>query len=83
MSRMMSRGRSVRSDGSAPRAGAARPGGRADERRHLGRQPGGVALEHEQPDLVEHRLDRLGVERLALGEQDLLGGRRLRALVAG
>ena len=31
----------------------------------LGRQAGRVALEHEQRDLVEHRLDGVGIERIA------------------
>src|SRR3954466_8017203 len=38
-------------------------------------QPRRVALQHEQPDLVEHVVDRLGVGPLALGAQDALGPR--------
>ena len=45
-------------------------------------QAGRVPLEHEQPDLVEHRLHRLRRERLPLGQHDLLGRRRLWLLVA-
>jgi len=41
----------------------------------------GVALEHEQVDLAEDLLDRLGIERLAGGAEDLLSGRRLHPLV--
>ena len=48
---------------------------------HLRSQPRRVALQHQQPDLVEHLLYDLRRARLALGAQDLLGRRRLRALV--
>src|SRR5688572_33387039 len=51
------------------------------ERAHMRGQPGRVALEHEQRDLVEHRVRRGRVERLALGPHDLLRGRRLLELV--
>src|SRR5918992_1627000 len=50
---------------------------------HLARQPGSVALEHEQVDLLEHRVDGVRVERLARRALDLLDRRRLRALVRG
>ncbi len=40
-----------------------------------------VALEHEQVDVREGPLHPFGVQALALGAEDLLGGRRLRALV--
>src|SRR6202034_2738766 len=49
---------------------------------HLCGKAGSVALEHQQPYLVEHRFHRLGRERLAPGEHDLLGLGRARLLVA-
>src|SRR3954451_4956937 len=51
------------------------------ERAHARGEPGRVALQDEQRDLVEHRLDGGGVEPLALGQHDLLRGCRLGALV--
>ena len=47
----------------------------------LRRETGGIALEDEQADLGEHRLDGRHGQRLALGQQDLLGARRPRSLV--
>jgi hypothetical protein len=47
----------------------------------LAARAGGVALEHEQRDLIEHRLHDRGIERVAAGERDLVGGRGLGALV--
>ena len=55
-----------------------RTGGR--ELADLGRQAGRIALEHEQRDLVEHRLHGGGIERIAARERDLVGGRGLGAL---
>src|ERR1019366_10533957 len=49
---------------------------------YLGGEAGGIALEHQQPDLREHRLDRLHGQGLAVGEQDLLGLGGARALIA-
>src|SRR5438105_3463785 len=61
-------------------AGArSRPRGR--QLGHLVRQRRGIALEYEQVDLAEGVLDPARLERRALGAQDLLGDRRLRALV--
>src|SRR4051794_1708202 len=51
------------------------------ERAHARGEARRVALEDEQCDLVEHRLHRRGVARLALGQHDLLGGCRLGPLV--
>src|SRR5919109_193721 len=65
--------------GRLPRIGGHRLTDR--ERVHVGRQAGRVALEDEEGDLVEHRIGGGRVERLALGEHDLLGGRRLLELV--
>src|ERR1700736_236941 len=59
-------------------AGAARaPAGLAAEPvrgqlRHLRRQARGVALQHEQADLREHRLHLRRAQRLTLGQEDLL-----------
>src|SRR5277367_5677386 len=55
---------------------------RGRQLRDLRRQAGGVALEHQQPDLREHRLDRFARQRLALREQNLLGGGLASTLVA-
>src|SRR5437588_12319236 len=46
------------------------------------REPGRVVLEHQHVDAIEDLLDPLRVERLALGEQDLLGRGGLGPLVA-
>src|ERR1700733_14513322 len=54
---------------------------RTRQLRHVLGERGRIALEHEQVDLAEDVLDGLRVERLPGGPQDLLGGRRLRALV--
>src|ERR1035441_2684691 len=43
---------------------------------YLGGEAGGIALEHQQPDLREHRLDRLHGQGLAVGEQDRSEERR-------
>src|SRR6476619_3340874 len=51
------------------------------ERADTGREGRGVALQDEQGDLVEHGLDLLGIERVAVGADDALGLRRARALV--
>src|SRR4051794_20847320 len=61
------------------RIGGHRIAGR--EGAHVRGQAGRVALEDEQRDLVEHRVRRRGIERLALGAHDLLGRRRLLELV--
>src|SRR5439155_16641110 len=45
------------------------------------REAGGVALQDQQGDVVEHLLDHVGVERLALDAHDLLDRRGLRPLV--
>src|SRR4051812_18230449 len=50
---------------------------------HAGGESGGVALEDEQGDLVEHRIGRGRVQPLALGQHDLLGGGRLLELGGG
>src|SRR6478752_10191029 len=65
--------------GSVPR----RLDGRAlgGERAHAGREARRVPLQDEQRDLVEHGLDLLGIERIAVGADDPLGLRRARALV--
>jgi hypothetical protein len=47
----------------------------------LGGQAGGVALQRQQPDLIEEVRGELRVDRLALGEDDLLRARGLRPLV--
>src|SRR3954462_10048366 len=48
--------------------------------RDLRRKAGGVALQYEQRDLVEHGLDGARVERVAAGQRDLLRVRGLWAL---
>src|SRR5580704_719707 len=48
----------------------------------LRRQARRVALEHQQPDLREHRLDCVARQGLALCQQDLLGGGLAPTLVA-
>src|SRR4051812_49793892 len=58
--------------GRLTRIGGHRLAGR--QRAHAGGEPGGVALEHEEGDLVEHRVGCGGVQPLALGQHDLLGG---------
>jgi hypothetical protein len=40
-----------------------------------------VAFQHEQIYVIEGLLDPIRIERLTLGQMDLLGGRRLLALV--
>src|SRR3954453_4062190 len=61
--------------GRLTRIGGHRLAGR--QRAHAGGEPGGVALEPGEGDLVEHRVGCGGVQPLALGQHDLLGGGRL------
>src|ERR1700712_5261700 len=51
------------------------------ERAHAGCESRRVALQDEQRDLVEHGLDLLGIERIAVGADDPLGLGPARALV--
>src|SRR6476620_1880352 len=51
------------------------------ERADTGREGGRVALQDEQGDLVEHGLDLLRIERIAVGADDPLGLRGARARV--
>src|SRR3954452_6575284 len=78
MTRAAMRRRSLRSGQAGRRRRAADLG----QLRHPRREPGRVALERKQPDRVEDPGDQGGVERLALGEHDLLGRRGLWALIA-
>src|ERR1700722_536705 len=68
--------------GAASRDGLRELGAHRRELCHLCGQTRGVALEHEQAYLVEHRFDRLGRQWFALRAHDLLGRRRLWLLVA-
>src|SRR4051812_32187321 len=67
--------------GRLTRVGGHRLAGR--QRAHAGGESGGVALEHEEGDLVEHRVGRGRVQPIALGQHDLLGGGRLLELEGG
>src|SRR4051812_49979242 len=60
--------------GRLTRIGGHRLAGR--QRAHAGGEPGGVALEHEEGDLVEYRVGCGGGQPPALGQHDLLGGGR-------
>ena len=72
------------SEGLGRRLGAGRSAAAARAARQLGDlggERGGVALQHEQADLVERLLDPGRVDRGRVGAQDLRRGRRLGLLV--